>query len=1100
MAIKKYLISGQPKYADLSQYNFEETLVEENITYVNSNSLPENSDKFQEKDLNTTIYGSSLNEKIINRNLFFSGSSFIKINNLKIDNTGVNYKVKNIKVEAYFFSRKTFVNDTTNSSRVSPLNASYNQLVNTLNKTGTEYQIYSETFSRRNKKKGLGNIENLEGVEIVGNMNDTIPSLGDLPGSTFNISSLELEEASSGLIDNNIPNALYIAVWMRGDAKRWFGTDKRKRRLQVFEINNLELFDSDGNGRHNEISFDNASHTTTGGGGRGGAEAAAFKVTSFRVVINTSAGITSGNVTEGDAVVMKSVLPSQTFTSPPNYTVNITSGSNLYTGKFSSNFLLTSPNRQLINSDSYGTSQNDVFPNYFPLTHIRVVETIGGLNNDVIQNESDLQTYHNDIQSINTSVPSNIGFSLQMVNPTDFTTGYPQQDLTNPTDDNPVGNYLYFVIDWDDVDDKFKSIDDYLDNKPETLEELQDRQSNNLYIFRNQIQNGISGLNAPILNNLYITPGIKTIKIIVFSYDEINSQTGRWKLIKSRFYLNEPLHKYPDFGDVGGSDYATLPWPYTTPIIGGVDENSKYKKSVQNTLSSGKISNTDIIDEELLTKDLENDELGKSINKMDLEQCRYFNQSYNMNTLLNIEPIQQTDIQYEEDLQPVNYFFNSSYNDPDAIDYYGQGQEYLESPEFLATLPFPQYREEFDIDGNGGFNINDTINWGLQKREDIALLINYLANAGIPFPSQFTYPDYISSWTTTDDIPSAVIPIGSESFKPYNYIVENPNEIEDVFFEDVNHNNYNIINKWHGELESSGNRTGTDLYEQKKYNDDSRGIHIKYTADDVSGNTWTFFKYKRQDLHNNLKTYEEGGTEYTFEVDIRFNEFSARAPRSYIFRAANRDNDYGYSYRQGDFKNGNLHFYRGDDGVYSENTLQNKLANYGDWITIKETRKLISNYSSSRTDGYVDGFPNMEFLTNNWNDTFSEDLDGDSVIDFDIRNPIMLPTEIYEETTDNLLNQNRIYWDGQTNKYSEESSVGQIFIGDNSDLDLKQSCKLEINTGELTDKSIYDSSGNSNKGLLIGDYKVKKQRKGERMTRDSFIKVPKKTGNTEGAL
>ena len=93
-----------------------------------------------------------------------------------------------------------------------------------------------------------------------------------------------------------------------------------------------------------------------------------------------------------------------------------------------------------------------------------------------------------------------------------------------------------------------------------------------------------------------------------------------------------------------------------------------------------------------------------------------------------------------------------------------------------------------------------------------------------------------------------------------------------------------------------------------------------------------------------------------------------------------------------------------------------------------------------------------------------------------------------------------LYWDGETNKFPEESSVGQIFITENQDLDLKQNCKLELNTGQLSGKSIYDSSGNSNKGLLIGDYKVKKVRKGEPMRRDSFIKVPKKTGNKDGAL
>ena len=54
------------------------------------------------------------------------------------------------------------------------------------------------------------------------------------------------------------------------------------------------------------------------------------------------------------------------------------------------------------------------------------------------------------------------------------------------------------------------------------------------------------------------------------------------------------------------------------------------------------------------------------------------------------------------------------------------------------------------------------------------------------------------------------------------------------------------------------------------------------------------------------------------------------------------------------------------------------------------------------------------------------------------------------------------HWDGSTpdRTFSEESSVGQIFISDNLDVDLK----------------------------------------GEPMRRDSFIKVPKKANNKNGAL
>ena len=105
-------------------------------------------------------------------------------------------------------------------------------------------------------------------------------------------------------------------------------------------------------------------------------------------------------------------------------------------------------------------------------------------------------------------------------------------------------------------------------------------------------------------------------------------------------------------------------------------------------------------------------------------------------------------------------------------------------------------------------------------------------------------------------------------------------------------------------------------------------------------------------------------------------------------------------------------------------------------------------------------------------------------------------TDISGSTT---FNTSSGYWNGIQNKFSDESSVGQIFITDNLDLNLVDSCKFEFNTGDVLDKSIYDSSGNVNKGLLIGDYKLKKRAKGEPMTRDSFIKVPKKN-NEDGAL
>jgi hypothetical protein len=61
-------------------------------------------------------------------------------------------------------------------------------------------------------------------------------------------------------------------------------------------------------------------------------------------------------------------------------------------------------------------------------------------------------------------------------------------------------------------------------------------------------------------------------------------------------------------------------------------------------------------------------------------------------------------------------------------------------------------------------------------------------------------------------------------------------------------------------------------------------------------------------------------------------------------------------------------------------------------------------------------------------------------------------------------------------------------------------CKFELNTGDLIGKAINDSSGKLNKGLLIGDFKVKKVAKNQPMRRDDFIKVAKKNNNDDGAL
>jgi hypothetical protein len=266
---------------------------------------------------------------------------------------------------------------------------------------------------------------------------------------------------------------------------------------------------------------------------------------------------------------------------------------------------------------------------------------------------------------------------------------------------------------------------------PEFVEDLREKQQeDNTHIF--------SEIGTP-LTHTYSTPGIKNIKSIFFTHTEIphhlpdggtrgDEQVIRWKFVESKIFLDIPVSQYPDFTELGFDDYVTIPAPYVTPIIGGTDPKSKYKKSVYNTLISGNIGDQDVIDETFLINDLNNDTTGQSIRSFDLQQVRYFNRGgIDMNKLLGIQQ-------------------SFTVNTDDA---------------YLSTLPFPQYREEFDVSdfmddllNYDEVNVFDSMWWVMPPafRPDIATFINTVDIDSIPSagndldqlndPSYFFNPSY----------------------------------------------------------------------------------------------------------------------------------------------------------------------------------------------------------------------------------------------------------------------------------------------------------------------------------------------------------------------
>jgi len=1307
---EKRLIENQPKFGNLSQYNFDDNEID--FSYENSNGLPVNNDKFQNKDLYTLAEGSETNNAIIERNLQSQAESSIKLDKIYIENV-VSTDLENIDIRGYLFSYKTY----------DALNRDYNSIDSALGNEAKNSRFFKYTRNSLSKNQDIGNLQDVEGKTIISNLGSTTPTIGeDFPGQNgyndddgYDYNNLDIYETDN--IDDMLTryieqftfNPLFIVIYMKGDSDRWYGTDERKKRFQVFKISNLDLFQQNDDGTYTGIVSplqDISNYNVTGDEDDNSSldfdHSAAFKVRDLQITIST---LDSGQNNFDDLDSYKQYLDSVA----PKISFDINLQNEL-------NFLSISPYNQLNNNSFSGTDYsetgNNMFPKYFPKSDIGFYDSN---TSDLTDNYTDLQSFYenNPILSLQTSAPATIGVKFTFTDIGDDT-------LQTAID----GDYFYFVVDWDDRDDDLKNLDDWLDSRPNNLIDLKELQEEDLYVVSRAIQGsevlstiedefenpnpyelfpdalgfeqegglppfmysdfetagraclemGYSGLGtfetdvsdplpglviygdgfwqtimgtslpymskltcyketlAPsvqlegeVLNHTYTTPGIKTIKTIVFSYNEPTNQVGRWYLVKSRFYLDIPINQYPDFSEVGGSDYTTLPWPYTTPIIGGTDLDSKYKKSVQDTLSGGKIGDTDLIDEKLLINDIENDETGQSIKEMDFEQVRYFNKDYDIYSLLNITPIAQLE-------------GDDSYLDPDYL---------------TNELPFPQYFEEFDVTKNGELNENDVSVWNTEYyRPDIADYVSnvlsdieewedlpeqtFVGTVRLQTSYDFDTINQVQYWNgelgtctsqdnnnpngewaalypnnANDTLDSVASDLG------YSPLTFDAIDAGDVYFPEFCQNRSCIAERhvdcdsgWNGgtndsyniflprgdkpgpatyleSVELSVNLLSNDNFDLDDYNVINWAEGDAFAKSDVITG-WTAVNNNAVPGNLMVLNPADGGSLLLYS-DVSDNLYIASdsntiiSGKTYLVNidVAYGENDnqpileVGGGTNQVPLENGMNQFnwtpvfdaigkvvVRRGGGSFPSSfelksiSVQERYSEPGVPVFAGQIKLERTDYPPAGATPYTamdtypdmcynddgNGFGNYQLWWQMGLNSTEEAGDPNLVCNAlfpnttaTILNPdeegnhpcttIMSTFEIpvfdcintlsnYEPNFEQYINSefiestigdfyqysNNYFYDGNENKFPEESSVGQIFITDNQDKELKHDCKLELNAGELTGKTIYDSSGNSNKGLLIGDYKVKKARKGEDMRRDSFIKLPKKTGNKDGAL
>ena len=114
-----------------------------------------------------------------------------------------------------------------------------------------------------------------------------------------------------------------------------------------------------------------------------------------------------------------------------------------------------------------------------------------------------------------------------------------------------------------------------------------------------------------------------------------------------------------------------------------------------------------------------------------------------------------------------------------------------------------------------------------------------------------------------------------------------------------------------------------------------------------------------------------------------------------------------------------------------------------------------------------------------------------------VRISTLLNVDIYDEINNKLYkHDNEIYWHGDdwylnepVHTFPRESLATALFISEYPAL--SDRCLVELNCGDVSGTSLRDSSGNGNKGILLGDYSIKKEEMNRPIIKESPMKVPK---------
>ena len=129
------------------------------------------------------------------------------------------------------------------------------------------------------------------------------------------------------------------------------------------------------------------------------------------------------------------------------------------------------------------------------------------------------------------------------------------------------------------------------------------------------------------INHTYLTPGVKSIKIVVYRYSKTGIFITETSLVNKNIVINDGLFTSQDFSIFGASEFDFLPITDNQAIIGGFETESDYNNSVSKIVKDDNFIQDDYlkrVSSRNYIKKINDGSLGKQPGQLDLGQTRVF--------------------------------------------------------------------------------------------------------------------------------------------------------------------------------------------------------------------------------------------------------------------------------------------------------------------------------------------------------------------------------------------------------------------------------------------------------------------------------------------